>query len=634
MKKYNIGERIAIMISGLEQESENFLVHAVAGAMAGYELRHPQLRMMEACARITDAGGTLIAEAGTGTGKTFAYLVPIILSGRKAVVSTRTINLQEQLASKDLELLSGLKGFAYAVAKGRSNYVCLRRLHAFHPDTAGELTERGDLLEWAAETDSGDIEDCTDHKRPAIWEKVCSDSDACAGNKCAYSRDCHYFMARRKWESAQVVVTNHALLTINAMMPDDKKILPKAEVLVVDEAHALDGIVSEQIGLNLSDKGLEKILTKFLRVDQRGIYKGLLSKTPVLFPDVEALKVEAGLFFNRVREASGNRKIIKGKFILEEHLSLLTSSISALLEKIRTSAVGLFTEDEELDLKAAVIKLRSLCEGMGLFAGEVDGFVRWAEVEEKKTALRMSPIYPSEFVGNTLMPAYGSVILTSATLSVAGDFGLIQNILGLDGPETLAVPSPFDMRNQVRIGVERGIDLQQEKGVERLAGVIVTESSKEEGGTLVLFTSKEVMRRTWEAASGKLLAAGLNPMVQGTLPNKKMLQEMRESRNSVIFGLDSFWEGVDVKGDSLNCLIITKLPFEVPTEPLIVARAEEIRKRGGNPFRDYSLPRAVLKFKQGFGRLIRSRDDRGRVIICDERIETKDYGRRFMESIG
>jgi ATP-dependent DNA helicase DinG len=621
------------MISELQKESERFLVHAVAEAMAGYELRRPQLSMMDACARIIGTGGTLIAEAGTGTGKTFAYLVPIILSGQKAVVSTRTKNLQEQLASKDLKLLSDLKDFSYAVAKGRSNYVCLRRLHAFHPD-ADELIEREDLLRWTEETDSGDIEDFSGHVRPALWEKVCSDSDACRGNKCSYSRECFYFRARRRWESAQVVVTNHALLAINAMMPDDKKILPKADVLVIDEAHALDSIVSEQIGLNVSDRGIEKILFKFLRADHRGIYKGLLCKTPVLFPDVEALKVEAGFFFGRVREASENRKIIRGRFILSDHLSGLSASVKALIEKIRTSSMGLFTEDEELDLKAAVIKLRSFCEGMELFAEEVEGFVRWAEVEEKKTALRMSPVYPSDFVGSVLMPAYGSVILTSATLSVAGDFGLIENILGLDRPETLTVPSPFDMRSQVRTGVERGIDLREEKGIERLAGVIVKEASKEEGGTLVLFTSKDVMRRTWEIASDRLLEAGLNPMVQGTLPNKMMLDEMRESTNSVIFGLDSFWEGVDVKGDSLNCLIITKLPFEVPTEPLVVARAEEIRKKGGNPFRDYSLPRAVLKFKQGFGRLIRSRDDRGRVIICDERIETKDYGRRFTESIG
>ncbi|MFI5294067.1 MAG: ATP-dependent DNA helicase [Thermodesulfovibrionales bacterium] len=621
------------MISGLEQESENFLVHAVAAALDGYELREPQLKMMDACARIIESGGTLIAEAGTGTGKTFAYLVPIILSGQKAVISTRTITLQEQLVSKDLKLLSALKDFDYAIAKGRGNYVCLRRINAFHPDNEEESAEHKRLLDWSASTSSGDREDCSGQGRPMIWERVCADADACHGKKCAYAKDCHYFAARRKWESAQVVVTNHALLAINAMMPVDKKILPGAGVLVIDEGHSLDSIVSEQIGLNLSDRGLERILTTLLRVDQRGIYKGLLSKTPVLFPDLEAVKVEAAVFFSRAREIPETRKVIKGTFELGGPLSVLSASIRALLEKIRTSVTGLFSEDEELDLKAAVAKLVSLCEGMEIFAEETAGFVRWAETEAKRTALRMSPIYPSDFVRDNLLPDYGPVILTSATLSVAGDFGLIKNILGLDGPETLAVPSPFDMGRQVRIAVERGIDLQQGRGIEKLAAVIVRESSKEEGGTLVLFTSRDVMRKTWEISAGKLLAGGLNPMVQGAAPNKKMLQEMRESTNSVIFGLDSFWEGVDVKGDSLNCLIITKLPFEVPSEPIVAARTGEIKKAGGNPFRDYSLPRAILKFKQGFGRLIRSKDDRGRVVICDERIETREYGRGFFESV-
>ena len=621
------------MTSLLKTDAREFLGRTVAEAMEGYELREPQLKMMDACADIIEAGGVLVAEAGTGTGKTFAYLVPIILSGQKAVVSTRTINLQEQLVSKDLKLLSALKDFDYAIAKGRSNYICLRRINAFHPDNEEESAEHKRLLDWSASTSSGDREDSGEHGRPLIWERVCADADACHGKKCAYAKDCFYFAARRKWESAQVVVTNHALLAINAMMPDDKKILPKAGVLVIDEGHSLDSIVSEQIGLNLSDRALERILNTLLRVDQRGIYKGLLSKTPVLFPDIETVKVEGAVFFGKARDTLETRKVIKGTFDLGGSLSALSVSIRALLEKIRTSVTGLFTEDEELDLKAAVLKLRSLCEGMEIFTEEAAGFVRWAETEGKRTALRMSPVYPSDFVRDDLLPDYGSVILTSATLSVAGDFGLIENILGLDRPETLAVPSPFDMGSQVRIGVERGIDLQQAKGIEKLAAAIVRESSREEGGTLVLFTSRDVMLKTWEISAGKLLAGGLNPMVQGAARNKKMLQEMRESTNSVIFGLDSFWEGVDVKGDSLTCLIITKLPFEVPSEPIVTARTGEIKKAGGNPFRDYSLPRAILKFKQGFGRLIRSKDDRGRVIICDERIETREYGRMFFDSV-
>jgi ATP-dependent DNA helicase DinG len=617
----------------LTEEAKTFLARTVAPSMEGYEPRDPQLRMMDACAGVVDAGGTLLAEAGTGTGKTFAYLIPIILSGQKAVVSTRTLNLQEQLAAKDLKLLSALKDFDYAVAKGRSNYLCLRRLHAFHPDNAEEAAEHRIILDWSAETLSGDIEEHPGRRRPLIWERVCTDSDACRGKKCGHFRNCFYFRARQKWEAAGVVVTNHALLAINAMMPDDKKILPRAEVLVIDEGHALDGIVSEQTGLNLSDRGFDRILNELLRVDQRGIYKGLLSKTPALFPDVEALRVETGVFFSKVRAAAENRRLIRGTFALSGSISELAASVRSLLEKIRTSAVGLFTEDEELDLRAAVIRLRSFAAGMEIFPEEAEGFVRWAEIEDRRTALRMSPIYPSEFVRANLLPCYSSVILTSATLSVAGDFGLIENILGLDEPETLSVPSPFDIRSQVEVCVERGIDLQREGGIENLAGSILREATKEEGGTLALFTSREVMRRTWEISAEKLLKAGLNPMLQGEMPNRVMLREMRESTNSVIFGLDSFWEGVDVRGDALRCLIITKLPFEVPTEPLVVARTEEIQKKGGNPFRDYSLPRAVLKFRQGFGRLIRSKDDSGRVIICDERIVTKDYGRRFMESI-
>ena len=621
------------MTSKLKQDAEHFLLHTVAAAMDRYEPRHAQITMMGTCAGIVENGGTLIAEAGTGTGKTFAYLIPIILSGKKAIISTRTINLQEQLNSKDLRFLSSLKDFKYAIAKGRGHYVCLRRLHAFRPDGHEELSEHKNILDWVSRTDTGDIEDSSLNKKPLIWDRLCSDSDACKGKKCTYFRNCYYFLARQRWDAAQIVVANHALLSINAMMSPDTKILPHAEVLVVDEGHSLDSIISGQIGINLSNRGIENIMNKLLKTDHRGIYKGLLSKTPDLFSEVESLRIELGIFWHRVKSEVETRKIIRGTFSLRDALSALSRSIKTLLEKAKISPAGLFTEDEELDLKAAIIKLRAVSEEMEVFSEEVDGFVRWAEVEEKRIALRMSPIYPSEFVSSNLIPDFNSTVLTSATLSVSGDFTLIENILGLEGPETLAVPSPFDMKEQVEVEISRGIDLQHEDGIRKLAGAIVKESSREAGGTLVLFTSRDVMKKTWELACGKLGAAGLNPMVQGELSNRRMLEAMRESTNAVIFGLDSFWEGVDVKGDALNCLIITKLPFEVPTEPIVLARTEEIRKRGGNPFRDYSLPRAILKFKQGFGRLIRAKDDRGRVIVCDERIETKDYGRQFMEGI-
>ena len=295
--------------------------------------------------------------------------------------------------------------------------------------------------------------------------------------------------------------------------------------------------------------------------------------------------------------------------------------------------MGLFKEDEELEIKASIIKLKTYADGLETLSEGMDGFVRWPEIEEKRIALRMSPIYPRDFIRENIIPEYNSVIVTSATLSVSGDFGFTEKILGLEDSKKLSVPSPFDLRNQVAMEIKKGINLLNGEGIERLAGVIIDEASKKDGGVLVLFTSRDVMKKTWELAAEKLRNLGLNPMIQGEMPNRAMLDIMREGKDSIIFGLDSFWEGVDVKGDSLKCLIITKLPFEVPTEPIVLARTEDIEKNGGNPFYEYSLPRAVLKFKQGFGRLIRLKTDKGRIIICDERIETKAYGKRFLESV-
>jgi ATP-dependent DNA helicase DinG len=620
------------MNSELQQQSIRFLQTAVGGALENYELRPSQQEMMLACAKAIESGGTLIAEAGTGTGKTFAYLVPAILSGKKAIIATKTLNLQEQLVSKDLRFLASLLDFDYAIAKGRGNYLCLRRMTAFRSDDREEQEEYRRLTAWASETESGDREEYGPD-RASIWENVCSDADACRSKKCSYYRQCHYFLARQRWEKARLIVANHALTVLSSMMPEDSKILPKADVLVVDEGHGLDNVLCDQIGLTLSARGIDHILNKLLKVDQRGVYKGLLSQSPALFSAVEALRTEIGLFWIKVRSGLRNRVIITGALDLGEVMHILSESIKALITSIRTSATGLFQEDDEIELKAVLLKLQKVAEAMETFPEGMDGFVRWPEIEERKISLRMAPIYPGSFVKQSVLPSYETIIFTSATLSVSGNFHVTTSVLGLEEADTLAVPSPFDIRKQITVEIKQGIDLRSEGSEEKLAEVIVGEASKTQGGTLVLFTSRDVMKRTWEIASGGLRDAGFNPMLQGELQNRLMLEIMRDSENSVIFGLDSFWEGVDVKGDSLKSLIITKLPFEVPTEPMVIARTEEIRKAGGNPFMEYSLPRAVLKFKQGFGRLIRSKTDTGRVIICDERIRTMRYGKSFLESV-
>jgi len=621
----------AIMDSELKQQSEGFLRDSVKNAMPDYELRSPQIEMIGACSGIIENGGVLIAEAGTGTGKTFAYLIPLILSGKKGIISTRTINLQEQLFSKDLKFLSALKEFDYTIAKGRGNYLCLRRLNAYRPSNDEEAGEYRRLVIWASQTKTGDIEDYP--YRSSLWDRVYSDSDACNGKKCSFFNQCYYFKARQRWGKAQIVVANHAIISINAMLSEESKILPKAEVLIIDEGHALDNALSDQIGINLSKRGFENILNKLLKPDDRGNYKGLLSKSHHLFQVVESLRMEMNGFWDGVKNELEHRKTIKGAFPLTNFALALSSSIRFLVENIKTSTTWLFKEDEEVELKASVIKLKAYADGLDAFSEETDGFVRWPEIEENRVALRMSPIYPGEFIKENIVPEYNSIIVTSATLSISGDFGFTGKILGLEESDKLSVPSPFDLRNQIDIEIKRGINLQNAEGIEKLAGAVINEASKKDGGILVLFTSRDVMKKTWEATAEELINLGLNPMLQGQMPNRAMLDIMRESDDSIIFGLDSFWEGVDIKGNSLKCLIITKLPFEVPTEPIAAARTEEIEKHGGNPFYEYSLPKAVLKFKQGFGRLVRSAQDTGRVVICDDRIKTSKYGRRFMESV-
>ena len=620
------------MDSQLQLKSMEFLQTAVKGAMVDYELRAPQLEMMKACSKLIEDGGTLLAEAGTGTGKTFAYLIPIILSGKKAIIATKTINLQEQLASKDLSFLASLQEFDYAVAKGRGNYLCLRRLNSYRSDDREEQAEYRRIVGWASETESGDREEYGPDMN-SIWESISSDADACRARKCSYYRECHYFIARQRWEKARIVVANHALTALNAMMTEDARILPKAEVLVFDEGHGLDSVLCDQIGITLSARGTDYVLNKLLKIDHRGVYKGLLSQSPVLFQPVEALRTEIGLFWVRVRQELSNSEIIQGRFRLSDMMHSLSDLIKALILSIRSSTTGLFQEDDEIELKAALMKLGNTAEAMETFPEGMDGFVRWAEIQERKISLRMAPIYPADFVRESILPDYRSIILTSATLSVSGNFNVTSSILGLEEAVTLTVPSPFDISNQITVEVRQGINFKNQDSIEKLAGVIVEEASKTVGGILVLFTSRDVMRRTWDICFDELRNIGFNPMLQGELQNRRMLQTMRESQNSVIFGLDSFWEGVDVKGDSLKCLIITKLPFEVPTEPMVMARTEAIKKAGGNPFTEYSLPRAVLKFKQGFGRLIRSKSDTGRIVICDERIRTMRYGRSFLESV-
>jgi len=353
-------------------------------------------------------------------------------------------------------------------------------------------------MEWASETKTGDFEDYH-QKNSSLIEQTCSDSDACRKSTCQYYRQCFYYRARAKWENAQILVVNHALLSINALMPDDSKILPAGDVLIVDEAHTLDNVLSSQIGITLSARRFESIMNKLLKLEERGVYRGLLAKSPHLFPVIESLRSEMGLFWLRVKEGLRDNEIINNSFPLRELMKDLAESIISCIDSIKASILGLFQEDEETELTAAMMKLHMFAFDMETFAPGMEGFVRWPELEDKKTALRMIPVYPKDFVAANIVPAYETIILTSATLSVNNDFSLITDTLGLAGATTRTFSSPFDMQKQVSIEIKRGINLLGNgEGIEKLAETILDEAAKKDGGILVLFTSRKVMDKTWD----------------------------------------------------------------------------------------------------------------------------------------
>ena len=460
----------------LSQASAEFLEKMVADSMEYYEPRACQLGMMQACARAIEEGGIMMAEAGTGTGKTFAYLIPIIISGKKAIISTRTINLQEQLAHKDLKFLSSIVDFDYAVAKGRGNYLCLRRLNAFRHDSDEEDREYRNILQWAAETRTGDIEDYGS-VRLSFWDRLCADADACKWKKCGHFGQCFYFSARRRWEAAQIIVANHAIVCIDAMLPDESRLFPETEILIFDEGHALDATLTDQVGLTISNRVFDYILNKLLKVGDRGVYKGLLSQSPQLFPAVESLRSEIELFWMLLRRAHNDQEIIRGVFELREPLMKIAESVVELIENMKGATSGLFEEDDELELKAVMMKLRDIAAAITQFPEGLPDYVRWIEIEERRTALRMSPVYPRDFVRKNILPFHEAVIITSATLSVAGDFSFNEHLLGLEDCSKAAFPSLFDLARQTTVEIRNGIDLRNNpESIRKLSEVIRSES--------------------------------------------------------------------------------------------------------------------------------------------------------------
>jgi len=634
----------------------------------GYERRQQQVEMARAVQKALSTKRHLVVEAGTGVGKSLAYLVPAIekaiLGANRVVISTFTIALQEQLINKDIPCLNRCLPWSFkaTLAKGKSNYFCKRRLEFALRRQMGLFDQFGDALEeihnWAMRTADGSLSDLPFIPDSRVWDAVKAEHGNCRGRKCGHWTSCFCQRARRELENANVIVTNHALLFSDlALREEEFSILPDYKWVVIDEAHNIERVAEEHFGIEISSGSVRFLLD--------GLYNPRTHKGLLVYTEAEKLmdlvvkaSEAAKEFFKGVRQWNERqRSQSNGRC----YKNFVEDSLSAHIKELRAGLSGLAKqakdEDERFELTRYADKCAGLLQDLEVFLPQTkQDYVYWVEVSSpreigeaaisrgkggrEKVNLKSAPLNVGADVKRSLFDKFKSVIMTSATLSSGGEkrkggFEFFAGRVGLVDYDAVKLGSPFDYQKQVTIYIESDLpEPNDEKFVELACEAVKKYVLRTQGRAFVLFTSYKMLGDFAEHLAEWFKENNIELLQQGVgLDRTSLLKRFKMNGRFVLFGTDSFWQGVDVAGEALSNVIIVRLPFAVPDTPLLAGRLDKIKEEGGNPFAEYQLPLAIIKFKQGFGRLIRTKTDTGIVVILDSRILSKSYGRNFLAAI-